>query len=401
MPDPPNRAPPQIRIFVLYHDPSFTRSVPHSVGMQKGLIGVVHAFADRGMTGANNVVIAHEILHTLGASDKYDLASLAPLYPAGYAEPDNDPLYPQSSAEIMAGRFAVDAETFEMPESLDDVLVGDATALEIAGRARHECPARMRQSARRRPGTRARRRIRLRGARRGVHRAARWQWHRQIAAAAHARGSARRQRRHGSARTPGDRRVAAPPDCHASRLSATGSGRAAAGHGVRFGTARALCRISASGRRTGSRRRSARCRHWRTSAWDRWAPASLRTLSGGEQRRAAIARLLVQAPSIYLLDEPTNHLDPAQQLGILERLRALARAGASVIASLHDPNLALRFADRIWLLSGTGDVTNVAAEELAAAHLGAALRNRLCRDARRQTPLHDAGLGAFPPARRR
>jgi iron complex transport system ATP-binding protein len=93
------------------------------------------------------------------------------------------------------------------------------------------------------------------------------------------------------------------------------------------------------------------------------------TLSGGEQRRAAIARLLVQAPAIYLLDEPTNHLDPAQQLGILERLRALARAGAAVVASLHDPNLALRFADRIWLLSGAGDVTNVAADDLAAAHL--------------------------------
>jgi iron complex transport system ATP-binding protein len=95
----------------------------------------------------------------------------------------------------------------------------------------------------------------------------------------------------------------------------------------------------------------------------------LATLSGGEQRRAAIARLLVQAPSIYLLDEPTNHLDPAQQLGILERLRALTRAGAAVVASLHDPNLALRFADRAWLLSGSGDVTNVATEGLAAAHL--------------------------------
>ncbi|MEO8017296.1 MAG: ABC transporter ATP-binding protein, partial [Pseudomonadota bacterium] len=73
------------------------------------------------------------------------------------------------------------------------------------------------------------------------------------------------------------------------------------------------------------------------------AQRELGTLSGGEQRRAAIARLLVQAPSIYLLDEPTNHLDPAQQLGVLERLRTLARAGAAVIASLHDPNLALRY----------------------------------------------------------
>ena len=128
---PPGRAPPQIRVFVLYHDPSFSQSVPHSVGMQKGLVGVVHAFAQQAMTQPNNVVIAHEILHTLGASDKYDPHSLAPLYPIGYAEPDLDPLYPQSLTEIMAGRRAVDQHNFEMPESLADVRVGEATALEI------------------------------------------------------------------------------------------------------------------------------------------------------------------------------------------------------------------------------------------------------------------------------
>ena len=129
--EPEGRAPPQIRIFVLYHDPTFNQSVPHSVGLQKGLVGVVHAFADADMAGANNVVIAHEILHTLGATDKYDLATLAPLYPAGYAEPDREPLYPQSFAEIMAGRYATDEDTFEMPEALDSVLVGDQTAYEI------------------------------------------------------------------------------------------------------------------------------------------------------------------------------------------------------------------------------------------------------------------------------
>ena len=125
------KPPPQVRIFVLYHDPSFSRAVPHSVGMQKGLVGVVHAFADEPMTRTNNVVIAHEILHTLGASDKYDPSTLAPLYPIGYAEPDRTPRFPQSFTEIMAGRYAVDARTFEMPESLDDVVVGEATALEI------------------------------------------------------------------------------------------------------------------------------------------------------------------------------------------------------------------------------------------------------------------------------
>ncbi len=100
------------------------------------------------------------------------------------------------------------------------------------------------------------------------------------------------------------------------------------------------------------------------------AQRELATLSGGEQRRAAIARLLVQEPSIYLLDEPTNHLDPAQQLGILERLRTLTRQGAAVVASLHDPNLALRFADRACLLSGNGDVVLVDCAALDTGHLG-------------------------------
>jgi hypothetical protein len=127
---PAGRPPPRIRVFVLYHDPSFTQSVPHSVGLQKGLVGVVHAYAGREMTRTNDVVIAHEILHALGATDKYDPISLAPLYPDGYAEPGRQPRYPQRLTEIMAGRYAVDANTFEMPDTLDEVRVGEATARE-------------------------------------------------------------------------------------------------------------------------------------------------------------------------------------------------------------------------------------------------------------------------------
>lgn len=122
---------PQIRVFVRYHNPEFTQRVPHSVGMQKGLVGVVHAFAGDEMRGGNNVVIAHEVLHTLGASDKYDLQTLAPLFPIGYAEPDRYPRFPQPFTEIMAGRRALTPVEFEMPDSLDQVIVGPATALEI------------------------------------------------------------------------------------------------------------------------------------------------------------------------------------------------------------------------------------------------------------------------------
>jgi hypothetical protein len=126
--------PSQIRIFVLYHDPEVTQRVPHSLGLQKGLIGVVYAYAAEDMDGANNIVIAHELMHTLGAGDKYDLATTLPSFPDGYGDPQASPRYPQDTAEIMAGRRAVSTSTAEMPRDLDEVVVGDATAREIAWR---------------------------------------------------------------------------------------------------------------------------------------------------------------------------------------------------------------------------------------------------------------------------
>ena len=78
------------------------------------------------------------------------------------------------------------------------------------------------------------------------------------------------------------------------------------------------------------------------------------TLSGGEQRRVAVATLLAQEPAVFLLDEPTNHLDPQHQLQVLGLFRALADKGAAVVATLHDPTLAARFADRVILLFGDG-----------------------------------------------
>jgi hypothetical protein len=123
--------PEDIRMFVLYHDPALTPVVPHSLGLTKGLIGVVYAFAAPDMNGENDVVIAHELLHTLGATDKYDPANDAPSFPHGYGDPSQVPLYPQLAAELMAGRRMLSATEWQQAANLDEVVIGPATALEI------------------------------------------------------------------------------------------------------------------------------------------------------------------------------------------------------------------------------------------------------------------------------
>lgn len=122
---------PHIRVFVKYHDVKDRRPLAHSLGLEKGMLGIVNAFASNKMTAANAVVITHEILHTLGATDKYDLDSGLPVYPAGYVETDRSPLHPQELAEIMAGKIPLSETEAAIPKGLQQVIIGPQTAREI------------------------------------------------------------------------------------------------------------------------------------------------------------------------------------------------------------------------------------------------------------------------------
>lgn len=123
--------PAKVRLFLIFHEADYDKVLDHSLGLQKGLVGVVHVFASKAQEKQNNVVIAHELLHTLGASDKYDLSTSLPVYPIGYADPDKQPLHPQYEAEIMAGRIPKSDDYAEMPNSLDQCVIGADTAFEI------------------------------------------------------------------------------------------------------------------------------------------------------------------------------------------------------------------------------------------------------------------------------
>jgi hypothetical protein len=126
-----DRVSPDVRMFVRYHNSESNLLLDDSVGVQKGMFGIVNAYTSRRLRGRNNVVIAHELLHTLGATDKYDLTTGMPLAPYGFAEPDLQPLFPQKKAEIMGGRVPLSANDAVTPQSLDFAVIGPATAREI------------------------------------------------------------------------------------------------------------------------------------------------------------------------------------------------------------------------------------------------------------------------------
>ncbi|MEM1261237.1 MAG: hypothetical protein AAGH76_02445 [Pseudomonadota bacterium] len=122
---------PDVKAFLVLYQLDGTPQLENSVGLRKGMISVVNAYAERRAQGSNNVILAHEIMHTLGATDKYDPSTSLPTFPHGFAEPERQPLLPQRRAELMGGRIPIDATTATIPRSLSSVVIGPASALEI------------------------------------------------------------------------------------------------------------------------------------------------------------------------------------------------------------------------------------------------------------------------------
>lgn len=128
---PPATPRPDVRLYLMYHPADYNGPLPHSTGLEKGRMGLVHLFASRAQQGPNAVVIAHEALHTFGASDKYDPYTLMPVHPDGYAQPHQIPLLPQDKAELMAGRVPLLNAQARIPSGMREVVIGRRTAEEI------------------------------------------------------------------------------------------------------------------------------------------------------------------------------------------------------------------------------------------------------------------------------
>jgi iron complex transport system ATP-binding protein len=102
-------------------------------------------------------------------------------------------------------------------------------------------------------------------------------------------------------------------------------------------------------------------------------------LSGGERQLAFLSMTLAQEPKVLLLDEPTAHLDINYQLAIMELIRDQVARGVTVIAAIHDLNLAARYADRVAALSqgrivAVGPTQETLTEELIHSVWGVKVR---------------------------
>jgi len=118
-------------VYVITRVPSSEeRTQVEGMGEQGGKVGIVRVELDAKMVDFALFVTAHELMHTLGASEKYDAAGRT-LIPAGLADPLLSPLYPQKCADVMARNVVIGPNEERPPDSLEELCVGPITAREI------------------------------------------------------------------------------------------------------------------------------------------------------------------------------------------------------------------------------------------------------------------------------
>ena len=103
----------------------------HSRGSETGRLGIAWIDLEEFNPAYAVITIAHELAHTLGASDRYDDGTYRAVFPEGYMEPFKEPLYPQRYAELMAVDIPLDTDVEVEPRDLSQVRIGHATAAEL------------------------------------------------------------------------------------------------------------------------------------------------------------------------------------------------------------------------------------------------------------------------------
>lgn len=118
-------------MYLIYYNEKKIDHLERSTALQRGRIALVNLYGDSKSTETNNVIVAHEALHTFGGQDFYDLNTGIPIFPIGYAEPNKKPLYPQTKAEIMGGYILLNDTDFYIPHGFDEVVINADTAKDL------------------------------------------------------------------------------------------------------------------------------------------------------------------------------------------------------------------------------------------------------------------------------
>lgn len=118
-------------------------------------------------------------------------------------------------------------------------------------------------------------------------------------------------------------------------------------------------------------------------------------LSGGYQRRLAVALSLLNRPELLILDEPTTGLDPAVRLALWSRVRELRRGGATVLLTTHYMDEAQRLCDTVAIMSAGNVIAQGAPEELIKRYLARQAVELDATPEQEHALLHD--LGESPP----